>query len=54
MAVLYRWISYKQWWRFIGVSDDPDSSSFKYKQKIAGETGNDGTKDFLKNCTIKI
>ena len=29
----------------IDVRDDPDSASFKYKQKITGETGNDGTKD---------
>ena len=29
----------------IDVRDDPDSTSFKYKQKITGETGNDGTKD---------
>ena len=29
----------------IDVRDDPDSASFKYKQKITGETGNDGIKD---------
>ena len=29
----------------IGVPDYPDSVSFKYKQKITGQTGNDGTKD---------
>ena len=28
----------------IDVPDDSDSSSFKYKQKITGQTGNDGTK----------
>ena len=29
----------------IDVLDDPDSASFKSKQKIAGQTGNDGTKE---------
>ena len=29
----------------IDVPDDSDSASFKYKQKITGQTGNDGTKD---------
>ena len=28
----------------IDVPDDPDSASFKYKQKITSPTGNDGTK----------
>ena len=28
------------------VPDDPDSASFKYKQKITGQTGNVGTKIF--------
>ena len=29
----------------IDVSDDPDSASFKYKQKITGQSGNDRTKN---------
>ena len=29
----------------ICVSDDPNNASFKYTQKLAGQTGNDGTKD---------
>ena len=29
----------------IDVPEDPDSASFEYKQKITGQTGNDGTKD---------
>ena len=29
----------------IDVPDDPDSASFKSKQKITIQTGNDGTKD---------
>ena len=29
----------------IDIPDDPDSASFKYKQKITGQTGNDRTKD---------
>ena len=29
----------------IDIPDDPDSASLKYKQKITGQTGNDGTKD---------
>ena len=29
----------------IDIPDDPDSASFKYKQKITGQTWNDGTKD---------
>ena len=29
----------------IDVLDDPDSASFKSKQKITGQTGNDGTKE---------
>ena len=28
----------------IDVPDDPDNASFKYKQKITDQTGNDGTK----------
>ena len=30
---------------FIDVPDDPDSVSFKDKQKMIGQTGNKGTKD---------
>ena len=29
----------------IDVPDNPDSASFKYKQKITGQTGNDAIKD---------
>ena len=29
----------------IDVPDDPDNAPFKYKQKITGQAGNDGTKD---------
>ena len=29
----------------IDVPDDPDKASFKYKEKITGQTGNEGTKD---------
>ena len=29
----------------IDVLDDPDSASFKSKQKITGQTGNDRTKE---------
>ena len=29
----------------IEIPDDPDSASFKYKQKITYQAGNDGTKD---------
>ena len=29
----------------IDITDDPDSVSFKYEQKVTGQTGNDGTKD---------
>ena len=29
----------------IDVLDDSDSASFKSKQKITGQTGNDGTKE---------
>ena len=29
----------------IDVPDDPDNTSVKYKQKITGQAGNDGTKD---------
>ena len=29
----------------VDVPDDPDSASFKFKQKVTGQTGNDGTKD---------
>ena len=29
----------------IDVPDDPDNASVKYKQKITGQAGNDGTKD---------
>ena len=30
---------------FFDVPDDPDNTSVKNKQKITGQTGNDGTKD---------
>ena len=29
----------------IDVPDDPDNALFKYKQKITGQTGNDGTEN---------
>ena len=47
--------SYSQYYRdepfinnvvIIDISDDPDSASFKSKQNITGQTGNDGTKVF--------
>ena len=47
--------SYSQYYRdepfinnvvIIDISDDPDSASFKSKQNITDQTGNDGTKDF--------
>ena len=37
----------------INVPDDPGSASFKYKQKITGETGNDRTKDVLTMVPLK-
>ena len=30
---------------FIDVPDDPDNASFKFKQNITGQAGNDGTKN---------
>ena len=38
----------------IDVPDDPDSSSFKFKQKITGQTRIDGTRRCSNNDTIKI
>ena len=37
----------------IDVPDDSDNASFKYKQKITGQTGNDGTKDVRITVTLK-
>ena len=37
----------------IDVPDEPDSASFKYKQKITGQTRNDGTKDFQIMVSLK-
>ena len=45
------WQYYKDWTfigyngNIFGVPDDPDSTSFTYKQKVTGQTGNNGTKD---------
>ena len=36
----------------IDFPDNNNSASFKLKQKLIGETGNDGIKD-VKKCTIK-
>ena len=39
-----------------GITDFPDNNNsalFKMKQKITGQTGNDGIRDFRKNSTIK-
>ena len=33
---------------FIDVPDDPENASFKYKQKITGQTRGNGTKDVKK------
>ena len=36
----------------ISFSDNPDSASFKYKQKITDQTSNDGTKDVQKVVSL--
>ena len=35
------------------VCNDPDNASFKYKQKVTGQTGNDGTKDVQMMVPLK-
>ena len=37
----------------IDVPDDPDSNSFKYKQKITDQAGSDGTKDVQIMVSVK-
>ena len=37
----------------IDVPDDPDNDSFKYKQKITSQAGNDGTKDVQTMVPLK-
>ena len=38
----------------IDIPEDPNSASFKYKQKITGQTRDDARKDVKDNGTIKI
>ena len=38
----------------VNFLDDPDSLSFKYKQKIAGQTGNNGRKDVQTMVPLKF
>ena len=44
-VILWRWTSFKCCFGIIDFTDHNNTASFKFKQKITGQTGNDESKD---------